>query len=411
MKSLARIFTICFCMGVAPCFAGGYLSSWLSSYYLGLGGSGTAGFNDPSILTLNPAGAAWLNRSVVQINGGLNWSDIAYLRNGSADDPIGSQTAAFSSFSAYLSWKKSQDSRMSWNLAINSPYSYSLQWPEGWTGARLSQELFISSLFATPSVSMLIGDNLSLGLGLSAGVVNVSTSRALSFTPAGNVLPNEQLSGNRFSGMIQGGLIWKPAPNIRFGLSYQQELGANTIEGGATFIPPTLLEDFYPDTDFSFFLPGPAQGRMGFAFEVDPQFTLYLDAHFTGWKVMDSLRVDYKTNTNALPDVSQDFRWTNTIAIRTGATWAINDDLTFMTGIFLDPGPVSNSRVYPLIPEGTRIGVGGGITWKVHEQLSMNFAGSYSGSGERLGTFEALNFGGIYQLQDFSTQFSLNWHW
>lgn len=411
MNLKALLITITFLSGTGvSCHAGGYLSPWLGSWYLGLSGSGSAGIQDPGTILINPATACWLSSNAVQVNGGLNWSDIGFLRTGSFE-AIGTRTAAFSSFSATAVWRKSQTSSWTWGIAIYSPYSLSVQWPESWEGAAISQELFINSMYVMPSANLRLSEALSIGLAVGGGVTNLSYSKALSSTSVGNVLPHQELNGRRMAMRIHAGMVWEASYNLRLALSYQQSFGGKEIEGEATFFPPTSFEDFFPDTDFTYTLPSPAEMRLGLVYKVDPDWNLFFDLHWTNWTVMDSLIIDFGENTSQLKDDVQAWEWSNTLAFRAGSVWDLGEKTKLLAGFAFEPDPVDNNRLSPMLPDASRISVSGGLSMQVHEHLGVQVAGAYRLSGERLGLLEARNFGGTYQLQDISAQIGLNWRW
>jgi long-chain fatty acid transport protein len=411
MNLKVLLFTISILSGTgAGCHAGGYLSPWLGSWYLGLSGSGTAGIQDPGTILINPATACWLSSNAVQVNGGLNWADVGFLRTGSLES-IGTRTAAFSSFSATAVWRPADDSKWAWGLAIYSPYSLAVQWPEDWDAAQTSQELFVNSMYIMPSANLRLGETFSLGLAVGGGVTNLSYSRALSSTPEGNVLPHQELNGQRFAMRLHAGLVWEASYNLKLGLSYQHDFGSKEIEGEATFIPPMSFEDFYKNTGFSFTLPAPAEARLGLVYDVDPDWKLFFDLHWANWTVMDTLKVDFRDNTTRLTDDMQVWEWSNTLAFRAGSVWDLGEKAKLLAGFAFEPDPVDNNRLSPILPDATRISVSGGLSWQVHDHLGLQIAGAYRLSGERLGSFTARNFGGTYQLQDISAQIGLNWRW
>ena len=411
MNLKALLFTISILSGTGiSCFAGGYLSPWLGSWYLGLSGSGTAGIQDPGTILVNPATACFLAHGGMQINGGLNWSDIGFLRTG-ASQTIGTRTAALSTFSAAGVWRRSDESSWTWGIAAYSPYSFAVQWPENWDGAQISQELFITSMYIMPSANVKFGEKLSAGLAVGAGFTNLSHSRTLGLSAGGNVLPHEELNGRRLSLRLQAGLVWQASYNLRLGLSYQQDVGKKEIEGQATFFTSNTLEDFFPDSDFAFRLPGPAELRLGLVYFADPKWELFFDAHWINWTVMDSLYIDYSETTDLLRDDVQEWNWSNTLAFRAGSVWKIGEDARLMLGMAFEPDPVDNNRLSPILPDASRIALSGGFSMQLHEHLGLQVAGAYRVSGERLGLLQARNFGGTYQLQDISAQIGLNWRW
>lgn len=410
MKLIPVLIAISLSAGSVTCYAGGYISPWLSTWYLGLAGSGTAGIQDPGTILINPANATWLAKPGVQLNSGLNWSDAAFLEAGSFV-PAASRTAAFSTLSASLVWRKKAASKYTWGLTISSPYSMALQWPQDWEGSLLAQELFINSLFVTPSVSIALGNRLSLGIGVGAGVINVSTARALNISGGGNVLPAASLNGRRYAFRLQAGLSWQISTSARLGISYHSATSSDDITGDATFTPPASLASFFPNTDFTLTLPGPAELRAGLAFHVDQRWELLVDAHFSAWSAFDTFRTTYTENTALLTNDKQAWLWNNTIAVSLGSIWEVGRTTSIFIGTSFDPSPVPNDRVSPLLPDGSKIGFSGGFALQATDHLDIHIATGYRISGERLGFLEARNFGGTYQLQDISAQIGLNWRW
>ncbi|MEZ4687476.1 MAG: outer membrane protein transport protein [Bacteroidia bacterium] len=337
-------------------------------------------------------------------------SPTSVLRTGGSN-LVGTRTAAFSTISAVAVWRSSEESRWVWGLATYSPYSLAVQWPESWEGSQISQELFVTSLYIMPSANVKLGETLSLGLAAGAGYTNLSHSRVIDLSPDGNVLPHGELNGRRLAARLQAGLVWEASYNLRLALSYAQDFGKKEIAGQATFFTSPTLEDFFPDSDFSFRLPGPAELRLGLAYHVDPKWELLFDAHWTNWQIMDSLVIDFEKNTELHRDDVQEWAWTNTLAFRAGSVWKLGEKTQLMLGMAFEPDPVDNNRHSPLLPDASRIALSGGLSMQLHEHLGLQLAGAYRLSGERLGKLEVRNFGGTYQLQDISAQIGLNWRW
>jgi long-chain fatty acid transport protein len=346
----------------------------------------------------------------VQINGGLNWADIGFLSTGGPEQ-IGTRTAAFSSISAAAVWRRADDSRWTWGLAIYSPYSLAVQWPEDWDGRLISQEIFINSMYFMPSASFKLSETFSLGLAAGVGLTNLAHSRALNVTPDANSMPHAELNGRRIAGRVHAGFVWEASYNLRLAMSYQAEWGPKEIDGEASFVIPASLENDFPNTDFSFNLPAPSELRLGLVYKVDPDWELLCDLHWQNWVVMDSFLLDYSSNTDRLLDDSQVWAWRNTLAIRAGSVWDIGGDSRLLAGLAFEPDPIANNSLTPIIPDASRISLSAGFSTQIQEHLGLQIAASYRLSGERLGAVPGRDFGGTYQLQDISAQIGLNWRW
>lgn len=396
-------------VGGNGCMAGGYLSPWLSAWLLAQAGAGSVSSDDISAAYLNPATMSWMAGSGVQLNGGITFLDVGFLPTGGTKT-VGSRTGAFSPFSAYGVWMPKSLPGVSFGLSVNSPYSYAVQWPANWSGAFVNQSFFINSMFISPSVSVRIGDQLSLGGQLSLGRVNVSSSRALNrLSGANNTLPSESLVGqsNTVSGNV--GLIWKPSTKLTLGASYVFTLQSLDIQGEATFAVPLSLEDFYPTTTFSLSLPTTNRLRVGFSYEVDSTWTLCLDVQREQWEILDTLRIQFENNTALLTNRREAWEWKSITQLHIASRWKLGRKMQVQTGLAWNPTPVNNNRLSPQLPSGSVWVVGLGVKWNLQEHVALQVGGNLSRSDERLGFLEDANFGGTYQIQDFSLQFGLNW--
>jgi long-chain fatty acid transport protein len=75
--------------------------------------------------------------------------------------------------------------------------------------------------------------------------------------------------------------------------------------------------------------------------------------------------------------------------------------LTLRTGASYDFTPVPDNALSPELPDGNLLGLTGGLSYKITDQLNIDLAFKYIKVAKREATLEPNNFGGTYNAQLF----------
>ncbi|MEO8231180.1 MAG: outer membrane protein transport protein, partial [Ignavibacteriota bacterium] len=104
------------------------------------------------------------------------------------------------------------------------------------------------------------------------------------------------------------------------------------------------------------------------------KFKLSADFQYVGWSSYEKLEIVF-TDTDPDVVISSPRMYDDSYIVRLGCAYKLNDQTTFMGGVYYDKNPVSTQYLNPSLPEGNRIGLSLGIEAHIFENLSVQ--GSY----------------------------------
>jgi long-chain fatty acid transport protein len=178
------------------------------------------------------------------------------------------------------------------------------------------------------------------------------------------------------AGGLQLGLLYRPIPSLRFGLTYRSKVKVNG-SGTTTTVNPADGETLKLDTRAPF--TNPHIFRAGVAwttledkllFAADFKYLLYAEAYknITTTVVMDGRPMDTVTVTN----------WQNAYAVQVGVEYKAYDDTAFRAGytMVMSATPKDYAKA-GMAPPGASHGITVGVGSTVIDNLSVDFALEY----------------------------------
>jgi len=224
-------------------------------------------------------------------------------------------------------------------LGVNAPFGLQTQYDAAWVGRNHGIKSQIETINVNPSLAYKVSDAFSVGAGVSYQHIRGGLS---GFAGAAGT---SQLSGSDSAWGYNFGALFNVAPQTRVGLSYRSQIKYN-LKGDVTFsaIPalngPVSLAISMPDT-FS----------ASVFHELNDKWDVMADATWTGWSVLQELRVLRASGTllSLTPE-----GWRDTWRVSAGANYHYNEKWTARVGVAYDQTPVSDFYRTVRIPDQSR---------------------------------------------------------
>ncbi len=379
-----------------------------------------AAAEDGSTIWFNPAGMDYLGKSldgkslVTQV-GHIVSAKLEFTDKGSSApsilraQPAGKNTnKRITSPIPNLYYVKPLDEKFHFGIGINGPFGSKTDYNKDWYGRYQSTLTDLFSLNVNPALSWSATDKLSLGVGvnaqyvkltsLSAAIDSVGLCRSVA-TGTGNaqlmggcnaVYPNaaqpetdsyNELTGDSVSFGYNLGLLYQPTKKTRLGLSYRSKVKHNVdgeiefdLDEGLTTLGLNNLPNLQ-DRDVKATVELPDSLSFSVAHKVNKKLELLGDITWTGWSSFHELKVtevDGETEVSVTPE-----EWEDVYRVSVGANYKYNEKLTLRTGVAYDEEPIPSAKLRtPRIPgtDRTWLSVGAGYKWNKHMNLDFGYA-------------------------------------
>jgi len=366
----------------AATHAAGFAIHEQSGQAMGTAGAFVAGQSAASIF-YNPAGIAALDGAQLEL--GLNVIAPATDFTGPSDRPsfttISMEDNLFTPVDAYAAWRVGE--RLSVGLGLFTYMGLGTEWRENWVGRAVTEEIFLETLAANPTLAWRLSESTTFGVGLD-------------YMYAAATMSKDSYAGYPFNGYVDvdlegdgGGVGWnlglqqQLGDELRVGLSYRSGMTLK-VDGEAEFAfenvaNPThlaLLGALFPRTDASLEVEIPALTMVGWSWTperwFDGRLTWRGDVVHTNWDVYTNLFIDFETETDGLSDSNSPKNYDNTWAFRTGVEFALSDAWTLRAGWYYEQNAVKDELVEPSLPDAERNGVSLGCSWDFTDSWGLD---------------------------------------
>ncbi len=377
-------------------FAGGYQVSLHGHKQIGMGLIGTSLSLDASAAFYNP-GALVMMPDQFEVQAGVSgiFASTAFqmkqpsLYQAKTDNPPGTP------FYFYVAGKITD--RLAAGLAVNTPYGNSLAWEDAWAGRFLIQEISLMAITIQPTISYKLTDHLSVGAGLIYAYGAVEMERALPVQgPDGEGRVNIEGSTSNYG--FNAGVQYEHPAGIQIGLSYRSKIDMEVDDADALFSVPASLAGFFPaENKVAVSLPLPANLDFGLSYQVTPDLMVGMALNYVFWDVYEELHFDFETNTPSLQDSRNPREYSNSLILRIGGQYRVNESLFVRAGSYFDPSPANENYFSPETPSLNNLAFTGGLSFIPMPGLSIDLSLLYVIGMEQEMMYVPENFGGTYQ--------------
>ena len=395
--------TLLFLAG-STAFAGGYRVAIQGQKQLAMGHTGVAIVNSAEVAFFNPAGMAYLEDKF-NLSVGANALFAETKFQNSTYNWEASTSNMGTPFSIYATYRLND--WLTAGLAVYTPYGSAVEWDQDWEGSHLVNNIDLKAIYVQPTVSVRLGEHLSIGGGPIYVMGSVDFNR--------NLTRNlEDEDGNRTDLTINAkgitawgytaGLMFNPTSKLRLGLNYRSEIIMEARDGDATFNDvPGYAAGTLTNTTFNADLPLPAELTTGLSYQVTDKWLVAFDYNYAMWNVYDALVVDF---ANSVPTSVNPRNYKNASTYRVGTQYAATEKFTFRAGWYFDESPVQDGYFAPETPRNDSMGLTGGLTYQVNKKLGVDFSFLYLHFDEVDNSYDHASdgstFGGTYKSSVFS---------
>jgi long-chain fatty acid transport protein len=250
----------------------------------------------------------------------------------------------------------------------------------------------LKTIDVSPAWSYACSDYFSVGAGLNLQYAAV-TFNAMAGAPlvAESNLDTESANhGDSYSLGYHFGLLVKPHPDLRLGLSYISRVshhfhGRSAFLGGIAAAinladsgindPRIVSHDLRANTVL------PDTIIAGLFYRIDPEYDLLATAVWTHWHLLKHITLRGVTagtldpTPHLLPPLSismpQHFR--NTLRVSIGLNYHIQPHLTLRAGLGFDQTPSTDATRTVRLPDGNRVAIAAGLRYQTSRYTSVNF--------------------------------------
>lgn len=400
MRSVTRLSIILLALttGAAAARAGGFTTTRFG------GEDGHAATSDPTAVFYNPAGIAYSEGTHIYAEGLFAYRTVDYDRDAGAIDNAGTgtptdavnrnsgkATLANTVVSPFLGVTTSLPNGIGIGVALSVPFGGQASWDKNQAFA--NDAMYPGAVDSSARWAAIEGEQRSLyytlaggwrssdgrfGFGIAANVVQskIHLVRARNFDGTDDIVrPDGAIAEGRslldvgnltFSGTI--GVMWKPTPCSRVGLSYHSQpgLGEQTLTGDLT----NQFGDTMPTTvDVELRQALPDSVRLGGLWRAAEKIVLHAAVDYQRWSKFknqcfvtpgapasaceaddNGLVIDSSPLLVNIPRA-----WKDTFGIRIGGTYEVSKDLEVKAGLLYDSNAAPDSTLDPALIDQDKV--------------------------------------------------------
>ncbi len=261
-------------------------------------------------------------------------------------------------------------------LGIYNPFDFAVEWPLSWgitkqptvwLGSNKARQFNINTWYFNPTVAYRMNDELSVGIGISYVYATMNKMTEIMQIEA---------KGSGYN--VNVGAIYKPRENLSIGVSYRMKTDIE-FSGGTKFAGGSQTRYLYPATTGKVKMLLPGNFIVGAAYELIPDLSIEGDLQYVQWSEYNQLKVEITPTVPNAPTVpntpiTQKKNWQDAITLRGGIEYKIDQDFTIRAGGILDLSPQPPSKTEPSMPDGDRIDISIGGSYKYNDNLSFDVA-------------------------------------
>ncbi len=389
-------------------------ASGLGNAYAG----GAASAEDASTIFFNPAGMSRLNGKQIVVAVNAIKPSAKFSNNGTSAGAL-LQTAGGNGGdagslalvpNAYFAMEVNSALRV--GLGINAPFGLQTEYDANWIGRFQAVKSKIETINLNPSVSYQVNDNLSIGAGVSyqriTGDLTSAVNYSLLAASVGVVLPANTegistISGNDSAWGYNLGAMFNVNPQTRGGIAYRSKIKYN-LSGTVSFanVPAALAASAAGPTVANSAVTLPITMPDSFSVsglhQLDDKWNVMADATWTGWGVLQQLKIDRTTGAN-VQTVQE--HWKNTWRVSVGTSYHYNQQWMARAGVAVDQTPVSDAYRTARIPDNDRTWLSVGGQYKPSKGGALDFGYAhlfvkdstiadkqFPGKGNLIGTYQ-----------------------
>ena len=376
----------------ATALASGYQLNEQDATTVGMALAGVAVEHSPAVQVTNPAGIANLPGGQAQAGTNLFLLNGHVNNNGTTSllgTPVGGGSADLQAtiMSPYAFATYQLNPRLTAGFALDTQIGLSTHYPDGWFGRYFALNSDLETLDLNPNLAFKVTDAVAVGAGIVGRYTKARLTHAIDLGGIGfaNRIPGSipeaqdgiaRLDANDWGVGYKLGADWHITPSTEFGIGFRSEVETK-IDGTAKFTlsPPgavlSAVTGTLVNTPASTTVKDPATLNLSLSHAYNSALTVYADFDWVQWSAFKGLTVTY---TNPLQgQTNLPGSWRDTWKAAVGGEYKVTPTVALRAGTAFESSPIRDSaHRTPLLPDGDRIWLSGGVGWQVLPNLQVN---------------------------------------
>jgi len=276
-------------------------------------------------------------------------------------------------------WNASPD--LKFGLSVTVPFGARIAYSPGFVGRYQSLVSSLTDVRISLAAAYRINEHLSIGGGPVIDILSTRLTQAVNLGPLSSAF-GDAMADFRGSSVGAGftiGALYEFDDSFRAGLVYRSRVQP-TISGTQSVgfspaigvVSPATAATLAARTgSASTRLSLPDSVSLGFYKQIDEQWAVMADLQWIDWSLVSTLSIIPANHTPAtvLPE-----NWRNTWFGSIGANFRVTERLLLQAGVGYDLSPVTNSNRTTRIPDANRLLLGGGVTYNLLTNVSVQLA-------------------------------------
>jgi long-chain fatty acid transport protein len=352
----------------------------------------TATADNPSAIYYNPAGITQLSGQNILLGSYSTYFQTKYTSAGTSVRTKDKPQAVPQIYYTY----SLKDTPITFGLGIYSPYGFSLEYPDANPFRTMALKAGVTYITLNPVIAWKINDQLSVAAGPTFNYADSELKFGL-FPAAGNSFT---FKGDGYATGFNAGILWQPAKEHSFGISYHSGTSIGLNGHSTASIPGFLYQVNNADAQFDF----PEFIMAGYSYRPTPEWNFEFDVDWTNWQNLNTVVLTRQNSSSiALP-----FNWSSSFMYKLGATRYFSNGYNLSAGYIYSENSVPNQSFSPIVPDSDRhilsVGVG-----KKYDRLSWDLAYQFA-YGPTRSVSNGTPANGDYRFISHAISLSLGYH-
>lgn len=266
-------------------------------------------------------------------------------------------------------------------LAMTVPFGMGTEYDDNWSLAKRGISAQVLTFDFNPNVAWKLSEKVSLGAGMS---IQYAAADLKMRDDLASMTVDGEVDADSWAWGFNVGMMWTPADNLRFGLSYRSKVNhhakgdftVNNLRQGNT----AILGALWGKHDAAVSLSTPAWLMATAAWDVNDLLSLYATFRWTDWSSFKDLDINYSVGTKNVHNA-----WKDTYLVSLGADMRFYDWWTMRAGIGYETSAVDEAQYRTaIIPDADRLWLALGSSFKVAKDFQLDVSAAWlHGIGER----------------------------
>lgn len=266
-------------------------------------------------------------------------------------------------------------------LAMTVPFGMGTEYDDNWSLASRGISAQVLTFDFNPNVAWKLSEKVSLGAGMSVQYAAADLKMRDNLPGLPQTVDGE-IDADSWAWGFNVGMMWTPADNLRFGLSYRSKVNHHAK---GDFTVSNLRQGILGKHDAAVSLSTPAWLMATAAWDVNDLLSLYATFRWTDWSSFKDLDINYSVVGQGTMTKNVHNAWKDTYLVSLGADMRFYDWWTMRAGIGYETSAVDEAQYRTaIIPDADRLWLALGSSFKVAKDFQLDVSAAWlHGIGER----------------------------